>query len=232
MRLPKIWRKATQTEKNKIPKALMQNETKLLANYIGEQQAEKLLPLLVKNKCILKITKSRKTKFGDYRPPLKKGHAHQITVNGNLNKYAFLITLLHEIAHLQVYQIFKSSCKPHGTEWKTTFSLLLHEAIADKVFPTDIELPLRKYMINPKASTASDIDLYSALKKHDSTSLAEQKTLLKQLNIGEQFRLGKKFFEIEKKNRTRFSCLELNTGKKYFVHQLAEVEILEKNEEL
>ena len=47
----------------------------------------------------LKIKRPRSSKYGDYRAA-ERGSNHQITINNNLNKYAFLITLVHEIAHL------------------------------------------------------------------------------------------------------------------------------------
>jgi predicted SprT family Zn-dependent metalloprotease len=42
---------------------------------------------------------------------------HEITVNSNLNKYKFLITLIHEISHLVAFEKFGRNIKPHGNEW-------------------------------------------------------------------------------------------------------------------
>jgi predicted SprT family Zn-dependent metalloprotease len=36
------------------------------------------------------------------------------TVNSNLNKYKFLITLIHEISHLVAFEKFGRNIKPHG----------------------------------------------------------------------------------------------------------------------
>ena len=60
-----------------------------------------------------KVKKSRSSKYGDYRPPLK-GSNHLITINYDMNKYAFLITLVHEIAHLTNWNKHKDKVKPHG----------------------------------------------------------------------------------------------------------------------
>lgn len=49
--------------------------------------------------CEFKISKSRATKLGDYRHPFR-GVGHKISVNNNLNAYAFLVTTVHEFAHL------------------------------------------------------------------------------------------------------------------------------------
>ncbi|HAD34265.1 MAG TPA: hypothetical protein DCF44_07170 [Chitinophagaceae bacterium] len=45
-----------------------------------------------------------------------------MSVNGNLNSYHFLITLLHEIAHMLVWEQFRNRVKPHGLEWKHVFA--------------------------------------------------------------------------------------------------------------
>ena len=50
----------------------------------------------------LTVAKERKSILGDYRHRTH-GKNHRISVNGNLNKYAFLITLLHELAHLLTF---------------------------------------------------------------------------------------------------------------------------------
>ena len=39
---------------------------------------------------------------------------HRISVNGNLNKYSFLITLIHELAHLLTFTQYKNRVDPHG----------------------------------------------------------------------------------------------------------------------
>ena len=63
----------------------------------------------------LTVAKERKSILGDYR---HRTHAknHRISVNGNLNKYAFLITLLHELAHLLAFENFGNRIAPHGRE--------------------------------------------------------------------------------------------------------------------
>ena len=53
----------------------------------------------------IKVKSERRTRHGDFRV-LSNGNC-LITVNSNLNKYRFLITLIHEITHLYVYKIFK-----------------------------------------------------------------------------------------------------------------------------
>ena len=66
--------------------------------------------------CQIRVSKPRKTKLGDYRRPGRPHQPHRISINGNLNPYAFLITLLHEWAHLEIYQEYKGKVAPHGPE--------------------------------------------------------------------------------------------------------------------
>ena len=52
--------------------------------------------LISMSKASIKVVRERKTRHGDYRK-MPDG-THQITINGNLNPYRFLITLIHELA--------------------------------------------------------------------------------------------------------------------------------------
>ena len=63
------------------------------------------------------FTSERNSRYGDYTAP-RNGQNHLITVNHNLNKYAFLITLVHEVAHLVTYNNHRHRVSPHGGEWK------------------------------------------------------------------------------------------------------------------
>jgi hypothetical protein len=46
----------------------------------------------------------RQTRHGDYRK--ESTGSIEITVNSNLNKYKFLITLIHEFSHLVAFEEF------------------------------------------------------------------------------------------------------------------------------
>lgn len=64
----------------------------------------------------------------------RKGLNHQITINQNLNKYAFLLTLVHEIAHLITYVNHGWNVKGHGPEWKNCFKKQITPFMRDEVF--------------------------------------------------------------------------------------------------
>ena len=119
----------------------------------------------------LRITKHRSSKLGDYRP-LNGGTQHLISVNGNLNKYAFLITLVHEIAHMNNYIAYRSKVKPHGQEWKDEFKRLMSEFDLASIFP-DILLPkIESYMAN---STSPNMLIAGERRKLDLKGIRRKK---------------------------------------------------------
>lgn len=163
-----------------------------------------------------KIVKPRNTKLGDFRAGLN-GEKHQITVNGNLNKYSFLITTLHEFAHLITYLKFGHRIKPHGEEWKVEYRKLLVPAIDTKLLPSDIV----RALVNTKASSCSDIGLMRVLKNYDQGN--EDTIFLENIPHNSVFILqGKKFLKGELR-RKRYLCEDISTNKKYLVHALSEV---------
>ncbi|MFN5417491.1 MAG: SprT-like domain-containing protein [Flavobacteriia bacterium] len=171
-----------------------------------------------------KIVKPRNTKLGDFRAGLN-GEKHQITVNGNLNKYSFLITTLHEFAHLITYLKFGHRIKPHGEEWKQEYRNLLVPAIDTKLLPSDIVRALVNSLVNTKASSCSDIGLMRVLKNYDEGK--EDIVFLESLPNNSIFVLqGKKFIKGELR-RKRYLCEDLSTKKKYLVHALSEVKTAE-----
>ena len=177
----------------------------------------------------VRITRSRATKFGDYRR-LKESGAHQITINHDLNQYSFLITFVHEIAHLHAEEKYNKGIAPHGTEWKNEFSKLLDYFIQLGVFPPDLVGALTSYVKNPAASSCSDHDLLRALRKYDKKeSLHVQH--LEDLPKQTLFRLHSSrsglIFRKGEQIRTRFHCVELTTKREYYVNPLTEVVVHE-----
>ncbi|MBN8703708.1 MAG: SprT-like domain-containing protein [Bacteroidetes bacterium] len=169
----------------------------------------------------LKIKKSRSTKLGDYRHPIA-GQNHQITINHDLNKYAFLITLIHEVAHLTCWLKFKNSVKPHGDEWKKEYHLLIDPFIKAAVFPEDITHALIKHFKNPKASSCTDVHLYSVLKKYDTRN--SNHLFVKDLPNSALFETKEgRVFKRGEKVRTRYKCVEQSTGRVYLFSPLADV---------
>ena len=73
------------------------------------------------------VSESRKTKLGDYRAPFKE-KGHMITVNGDLDKNHFYLTLLHEVSHMLVFDTYGSSVMPHGKQWKEVFFICFNQS--------------------------------------------------------------------------------------------------------
>lgn len=173
----------------------------------------------------LVVSKIRHTKLGDYRA--KRGvFPHRISVNQNLNQYAFLITLTHEFAHLLVFEKYKNKVAPHGLEWKNQFAELLLVLLEHKVFPADLEEILYLHAKNPAASSVRDMKLTQQLKKYDTETTPA--THLAELAEGTLFALkNKRIFTKGEKRRTRFLCQEKSTKKQYLIHGAAEVVVVE-----
>ena len=92
----------------------------ILQKYLPTGTEDYAADLLLKHSIHLYIKKPRTSKFGDYRAP-RPGENHRISVNKDLNPYAFLVTFLHEVAHLLNYEKHRTRVKPHGPEWKLHF---------------------------------------------------------------------------------------------------------------
>lgn len=187
--------------------------------FVPSGTSKRLSVLIHQYKCQLTITRERKTKAGDYRHPYGKA-GHRISVNGTLNQYAFLITFIHELAHLLNWERNRNKVQPHGPEWKRAFQELMTEFLTEQVFPKEILKPLTKHMRNPKSATVRDLDLVRALKKFDQES---ERQLLEELPIGAEFVLNNRSFRKGEKLRKRYRCEQLGTGKIYLVSAIAEV---------
>lgn len=194
-----------------------------LRAHVPEQAYEYLVHLITENNIHFKITRPRKTKLGDYRyDPQHK--THQITVNENLNPYAFLVTAVHELAHfIQFKNHQRKRIAPHGIEWKTAFQQLMIPLLQEDVFPSEIRSSLTKHLQNPKASSCADPKLMRLLENYDSNP----RTRVEDLPNGTLFQLdGHRVFRKEEKRRTRFRCTDVATNRTWFVHGLAEVKCI------
>ena len=170
-----------------------------------------------------KLSKARKGKYGDYRYSAKGRIVHQISVNENLNPYSFLLTYIHEVAHLLTFQQYRKRINPHGKEWKKNFKELMAPLLTTTIFPASILEPLCQYMANPRATSCSDAALMKALHLQD---LSESQAFLTGLSLGEKFVFHKRLFEKIASKRTRILCKELSSGKQYLISGQATVEIV------
>jgi hypothetical protein len=193
-----------------------------LASFLPENAVPVVHNMLQNESYHLVVTKPRTTKFGDFKPP-RGNEIPRLSVNGNLNRYAFLVTLVHEIAHLKVWNRFKNKVKPHGPEWKQCYAMLLQECLDANLFNEHLEPVIARHMKKPGYASGTDHTLTLALRKYDKGNRA---LTLDQLPMGAAFRIGKKTFVKGKLMRKRFLCEERETKRQYRVHALAEVEPL------
>ncbi len=203
----------------------LERNQSILRKYIPENAVVTIAEWIYVYDFKLKVKKSRSTKLGDYRAP-HSGKNHEITINFNLNQYAFLITLVHEIAHLTTWNKHKNKVKPHGEEWKMHFKLLMNRFLIPEVFPDDIIYYLRKHMNNPAAASCSDIGLLRILKKYDEK---DGTVLLEDLPVGTLFSYNDtRHFIKGETNRKRIKCVEAHSKRVYLFNPIAEVKVLEE----
>lgn len=162
----------------------------------------------------LKITRTRQTKVGDFTSRRNIAHP-RITLNHELNPYLFLITYVHEVAHLRVHLQFGNRVDPHGEEWKARFSALMRPVLTREIFAEDIFLELERHMINPKASSFADSELTKVLRRYDHG--AAQYATLSEIPEGSIFRFQGRFFKKGKIRRTRVLCHEVKSKRDYLV---------------
>ncbi len=192
-----------------------------LTNFIPIDSYEPVLSYIIEYKVQLTVTRSRSSVLGDYRHA-HAGKGHRISVNGDLNKYSFLITLLHEIAHLITFEKYGNKVSPHGQEWKMFFGNLLKIFVEKNIFPTDVQQTLLRSLNNPAASSCGDEKLLRVLKKYDEQK--EGVYFVEQILEGEKFKIkGNRIFQRGEKIRKRFKCKELATGKWYLFSPVSEV---------
>ena len=195
-----------------------------LQQYLPEGSFPDVFFYLQTYKVHLTITQHRHTILGDYRHSIA-GKAHRISINGNLNQYAFLITLLHELAHLLAYEKFGNRVLAHGKEWKKEFGNILAKFLSKNMFPDDIKKALKKNLSNPTASSCADEQLTRVLHTYDKKPNGI--CLLEDLSMHALFKIqGGKIFKKGDKIRKRYKCVEVKTGKLYLFSPVYEVSIV------
>ena len=211
------------------------NKVRQLAHYLPEPAAPVIARWIDLYQVQLRITRSRRTKLGDYRPP-QQGYPHRISINHDLNPYAFLVTLVHEFAHLVTWNHHGSKALSHGKEWKGYFRKMMQPFFELDVFPADIRIALERYLRNPAAASCTDLNLLRTLRKYDPGR--PDKVAVEQLPEGAVFALpagrgrasssqpavsGARVFRKGPRLRKRFRCTELASGRVYLFNPLAEV---------
>lgn len=195
----------------------------VLSKYLPSDFIEIVVELLMKHPVKFRVAKPRKTKLGDFRA--NRDGLHEITVNGDLNKYSFLITTIHEFAHLVTFEEYKGRVKPHGKEWQLTYSKMIYPVIETGHLPKDVSDVLLNSLINVKASSCTDQNLSRVLMKYDKT--VEGLISLEELESKSVFSLSGKNFTKGNLRRTRYVCVDNSNNKRYLISALAQVKKIE-----
>ena len=192
-----------------------------LQQYLPAGAAPLVMQYLHQYRVHLTITRERKSILGDYRHATHDRN-HRISVNGNLNKYSFLITLVHELAHLLTFQQYGNRVQSHGREWKSIYAFLLKDFIVSHIFPDDIRAKLKESMNDLPASSCADDDLIRVLRKYDTNP--QEMVFVEQIPEGNCFALDDgRIFRKGKRLRKRYQCTDIKTKQIYLFSPVYEV---------
>ena len=168
----------------------------------------------------LKITRPRKSKLGDFRPP-KPGKRSSITMNGNLGPYQFLTTLVHELAHLITWENYGHRAAPHGKEWKQCFGALLISLAEAHPWPEVYKKAILEHATRPKSAVGGDPGLQKILLQLDGK---DDEVLLQDLAPGAEFNFKTRRFRYQKRHRTRALVLDLRNKRLYTIPLVARID--------
>jgi SprT protein len=213
------------SKQNNFLATTMESDKALLRKYLPETAVEEVYRAIVEKNIQLRITRTRSSKLGDYRPALNR-KPHRISLNHDLNPFEFLITFIHELAHLFAFESYGRRHQPHGQEWKQFFQQLMLPYLNAGIFPVDVENELKLHLYDSNAANGSDLNLKRVLQNYDKkkTSLG---TLVENLNEKSYFKTrdGRIFQKLELR-RKRIKCICMNDNRLYLFSPLALVEPL------
>jgi hypothetical protein len=197
-----------------------------LAAYLPDGAFEPVVQYIQHYKVHLTITKKRKSVLGDYRHAMM-GMNHRISINGDLNKYEFLVTLLHELAHLLTFEQYKNKVEAHGKEWKYLYGNLLTDFVGRNFFPAEVETALRKSIKNPAATANGETELLRVLRNYNAT-VRKGYVTIEAVAEGAFFKTDNgKIFKKGPKRTKRYECVEVATNHRYSFSAVSEVKLVE-----
>ncbi len=196
-----------------------------LASFLPPGSFEEVVTYIQRYRVHLTITRKRRSVLGDYRHATH-GRNHRITVNGDLNVYEFLITLLHELAHLLTFEQYGNRVESHGAEWKFCYSTLLKHFVGLNIFPDDIKQALSASILNPSATANGETALLLVLRKYNRK---QEMDLMPVAEVPDgylfQTENGRVFRKLALR-RKRYECVEVKTGLRYSFSAVSEVKLI------
>lgn len=195
------------------------NELETLRQQLPEAAWAPVLAWLQEHTVRVRVVEPRRTKLGDYWIP-RGGRGARITVNNDLNPYAFLVTLVHEFAHHTTYLLAKRA-EPHGAEWRKEYQRLMRPFLSPAVLPLDVLHALEIHLRDASASSCTDRTLMRALLRHE----AEPMLVLEKLPERSLFHFNGSIYVKGPRLRKRYKCRCLNNRRIYLMDPLVEVHI-------
>jgi len=205
-----------------IPNNMDTRHRKILLDHIPEPSLDLIVSWLEQYRVSLTITRKRNTKMGDYRPPVRKNY-HRISVNGDLHPIAFLVTLVHELAHLVTWEKYQRKVQPHGPQWKNQFRQMLLQVSGTGAFIPEIEKIISGFIMENISYRSFNLHFERRIHELDPD---KKDLILGEIPVNSEFSIhnGRIFIKKEKL-RTRYRCQDVRTGKFYLISPLARVQL-------
>ncbi len=202
-----------------LPFLFLPTMKNILKKYISENALEYCISISNNYEFKLDLSFDRKSKFGHYKycPQTK---SHTISINKGLSQQLFLITFIHELAHLDVMLNYGRKVMPHGKEWKGAFRKLMAPLLTHSVFETNLLSALALHLKNPKASLSADPRLWAIMFPNNN----EDALYVNDIKDGKEFIFKERVFKKVKSRRTRALCYEAKSGNNYLIPLLAKIE--------
>jgi predicted SprT family Zn-dependent metalloprotease len=189
------------------------NEEQIFQKYFPAASVPYCMQLWERHKVQFRISPPRSSIYGNYR--FRNG-IHEISVNGNLNKEAFLVTYIHEMAHLMVRIGHGNRTLPHGPEWKFHFRELMEPVLNSAIFPEPALSALKEHLRNPSATSCADPTLHRLLGYENHTSGAETDTVeVSELGPNDAFIFRSQRYVWVRKSLKRIECQQIETNRMY-----------------
>lgn len=192
----------------------------ILQRHLPQAAVAPFLDYWERNKLNLHICRERTSKLGDYLLPTPQHPQHAISVNGTLNRYHFLLVLLHEMGHLDTFVRYGRSVQPHGHEWQEAFARLIREYLDYGCFPDEVAALLNRYAAKIPLNRTLKEQIDDLLAHYDRNYNPDDSLKLDNLLPGDRFVLknGKeRVFEVVEHRRSRWVCRVIPDGGLFLV---------------
>lgn len=213
---------------------MTEQQLTILRKYFPAPAVQAVADWIPRHGVFLSVTRRRTTKHGDFTLSPIRG-MNRITVNGSLNPYAFLLTFVHELAHLVVLKKHGAHVQPHGKQWKDEFRSLMLMLDLRTIYPHDILVPMADYLKDPKASSDRHTALALALKRYDAPGEGDGESaddpMICELAPGVRFLFReKREFVLGEKRRRLYLCTDVSSGRQYLFQPHIRVKIKDDDE--